>query len=37
MGKIYKRMTADEFADYLMSLKVGQQVDFATGIGEKPC
>lgn len=34
MGKFYKRMDADEFAAYLMTLKVGQQVDFAAGIEE---
>lgn len=32
MGKFYKRMDADEFTAYLMTLKVGQQVDFAAGI-----
>lgn len=34
MGKFYKRMDADEFTAYLMTLKVGQQVDFAAGIEE---
>lgn len=34
MGKFYKRMDADEFTAYLMTLKVGQQVDFAVGIEE---
>ena len=32
MGKICKRMDAGEFSAYLMTLKVGQQVNFATGI-----
>lgn len=34
MGKFYKRMDADEFTAYLMTLKVGQQVDFAVCIEE---
>lgn len=34
MGKFYKRMDADEFTAYLMTLKVGQQVDFAANIEE---